>query len=400
MRILVVSGSYGIKALEELKRIFPEIFPEDIDLEYLCITDGIISFTSSRHVERLVESKVKSGRYDIVILPYIFSIKLDNVKIVRLKHVGDIPAFLKYIKECNDIPDDISELYIRMMRYLHEVESFVISNSYRFKNYKAIFGRNCRFRTNGLPPLIVAEIVDAVNLDMDTCIEIAHRYVSEGASIIDVGCIAGNPKPENVYRVITKLRDVLPSNVGISVDTLSPMEIEAAIKADVDLILSVTRSTIEKVSGDLKDVGVVIVPDCELQDHQLANYFQECIKVVENRGGIPIIDPLLSPPLINLTRSICRYVVLREKLPERPMLMGFGNVVELIDADCVGIYAILAVLATELEIDLVLTTEASKKTQGCISYLKKALHMTTAAKLLSKYPKDMSISLLELKSKW
>ncbi len=401
MKILVVTGRFGIEVLEKLRNIFPEIFPSDVELKYLNMTGGLISFLSDKYIEDIVRKEISKDRFDLVIVPYGFSIKVDNVPVIYLKHVSDIPALLMYLKYCNDIPRDIKNLYEKISKYQEYIESFVIENSYRVRYYRAEFGRRSRFRVNGLPPLIIAEIVDATRINLNTCVEIALKYVDEGASIIDVGCVAGSPNPARVYEVVRELSREIPDNVGISVDSLSIQEIEAGVRAGVDLILSITRGMLDKLNFNIKDVGVVVIPDRDSDDiNYLHSYFEYCSKYLESRGAIPIIDPLLKPPIFNLSKSICRYVNIRELFKDRPILMGFGNVVELMDVDPHGVYALLSAIAVELEIDLILTTEASVKTRNSIEDLKTALYMCTAAKILSKYPKDMSRNLLKLRRKW
>ncbi len=402
MRILLVSGRFGIEVLENLKKTFPEIFPREIELDYLIVTSGIVRFVPDKQVQEQVRKRLSEREYDYVIAPYGLIINIEKPQVIYLKHVGDVPALLNYIVSSSEIPNNIKDLYISMRPFLEKIEKFVIENSHRVRKFRAHVGRRSKIPLNGLPTKIVAEIIDSTRRDVEECLKQAYIYVEEGADFIDVGCVAGDPRPDIVRRIVRELVDKLPSNVSISIDSLVPSEIRAGIEAGADLVLSIMRGSLDKLSDvDVRDVGLVIIPDNPLMPiSDLIKYFSEMCDKVSKRGAIPIIDPLLAPPLMGFVESLCRYREVREHFKDTPILMGIGNVTELIDADSSGVNAILAVACTELEIDLILTTEASVKTMGSVSELKRAFHMTTAARLLSKYPKDMSINVLICKRKW
>ena len=81
------------------------------------------------------------------------------------------------------------------------------------------------------------------------------------------------------------------------------------------------------------------------------------------------------------------------------MMMGFCNVSELLDADSPGVNALLACLAAELGVSLVLTTEESPKTRRSTYEAGVALKMASLALLEHKTPKDLGLDLLVLKDK-
>ncbi|MEM4297849.1 MAG: DUF4346 domain-containing protein, partial [Nitrososphaerota archaeon] len=112
--------------------------------------------------------------------------------------------------------------------------------------------------------------------------------------------------------------------------------------------------------------------------------------------GDLILDPIHSPSLVE---SIVAYYEFRKRDPDLPLLMGVANVVELIDADSVGMNALLAGIASELGIGILLTTEVSDKTKSSVSELVTATKMMYLAKKRSSVPKDLSFNLLRLKEK-
>ncbi len=85
--------------------------------------------------------------------------------------------------------------------------------------------------------------------------------------------------------------------------------------------------------------------------------------------------------------------------PEVPLLMGVGNVVELMGADSVGVNALLAGVASEIGASILLTTERSVKAEGSVKELATASKMMFIAKKRNSVPKDLGLDLLMLKSK-
>lgn len=79
--------------------------------------------------------------------------------------------------------------------------------------------------------------------------------------------------------------------------------------------------------------------------------------------------------------------------------MGTGNVTELVDADSVGVNALMVGIAQELGVALVLTTEGSVKTKGAVREASIATKMMALASTRSTPPKDLGVSLLMLKEK-
>jgi len=83
---------------------------------------------------------------------------------------------------------------------------------------------------------------------------------------------------------------------------------------------------------------------------------------------------------------------------KRVLIVGAGNVVELMDADSPGANALLAGIAHELGASVIFTSEHSDKTQGSVR------EMPTATEMMAlmrgrPYPKDLGLDLLILKEK-
>ena len=82
-----------------------------------------------------------------------------------------------------------------------------------------------------------------------------------------------------------------------------------------------------------------------------------------------------------------------------PMFFGAGNITELMDADTVGVDALLTAISHDVAADVLFTPEYSDKATGSISELKTGAGMMALAAQRSSPPKDLGIDLLQLKEK-
>lgn len=244
-------------------------------------------------------------------------------------------------------------------------------------------------KIGGFQPRIVAEIVDAVRMEDDEVVEKARYYINSGADIIDIGCVASDEDPARVFELVKLLKKTI--RAPISVDSLSPAEINEGIRAGADLVLSLTSENIKEVER-WPTVAYVVVPDAE------ENIFG-VVREAERRGFKKIIaDPVLSPPF-SLAAAVSRYHDFRKVYHSMPLLMGGGNLTELIDADSIGINGVISALAIELGVSLLLSTENSEKTRNAIRELRRGVEMCFLAKSIGGPPKDLGINLLLAKSK-
>jgi dihydropteroate synthase-like protein len=94
-----------------------------------------------------------------------------------------------------------------------------------------------------------------------------------------------------------------------------------------------------------------------------------------------------------------RYYEFRERNRETPLFFGVGNVTELIDADSIGVNAMLSGIAMELGASILFTPEFSSKAYGSVSELKTASMMMMLAKERGSAPKDLGIDMLSIKEK-
>ena len=194
---------------------------------------------------------------------------------------------------------------------------------------------------------IVAEINHAPRLALDAILAEADLLRQAGADLIDVGCDPGGPW-RGVADCVKALRD---AGHRVSVDSLNPLEIEPAVRAGAELVLSVNSSNRDAAC----DWGceVVVIPD----DFATLGELDTTVDQLA-RARVPLrIDPILEPIGCGFATSLGRYLDVRRRYPDAEMLMGIGNLTELTDADSAAINLLLLGICQELGIRSVLTTQ-------------------------------------------
>ena len=194
---------------------------------------------------------------------------------------------------------------------------------------------------------ILAEINHAPRLSLEEILAEAAQLSSAGADLIDVGCDPGDPWAD-VADCVKSLRD---AGHRVSIDSLNPLEIEPAVRAGAELVLSV-NSTNRDAACDW-GCEVVVIPD----DFESLAELETTIDQLA-ASGVPLrIDPVLEPIGCGFAASLGRYLDVRRRYPDAEMMMGIGNLTELTDSDSAGINLLLLGICQELGIRSVLTTQ-------------------------------------------
>ncbi len=244
-----------------------------------------------------------------------------------------------------------------------------------------------------LPPKIIAEIVDAPLMTDAQILARAKYYLKSGADIIDVGAIAAEDNSRRLGDIVRMLKREIKAPV--SIDSLSPREINSALGAGADLVLSLDSRNMADV--DMKTAAYVVIPD-DGADDPVASLVDN-LKKAEKLGFRNLIaDPILAPPF-RTAGSLAQYLEVAKTAPASPLMMGVANAVELMDADSPGMNALLASFAAELGVSLLLTTENSEKARGSVRELKRATEMCFLARSKKSLPKDLGFDLLVAKGK-
>jgi dihydropteroate synthase-like protein len=185
------------------------------------------------------------------------------------------------------------------------------------------------------------------------------------------------------------------TNLPISIDTIRPELILAGLQAGADLLLSLNGSNLPLVGEAVATAGVpaVIIPgpgSIRLEENLLR---------AQEMGISIIADPVLDPPMQGLVSSLQRYLLFCQDHPDIPLFFGAGNVTELLDADTVGVNALLAALGAETGASILFTPEFSAKATGSVHELALASRMMQLARKRHAPPKDLGLDLLILKEK-
>ncbi len=375
---------------------------------------SVASFMTSRLLINELK-KVKLDDFSMILVPGLVGADLKIVeRELKLptfkgpKYAADIPIVLDNLDKielsketpvCELIRSEIKALTDKQLQMAEKSAKKML-----FKRHNFLIGKGKAAVAAGkdFPPRIIGEIADAPLLKDEKIVEIARRYIEGGAEIIDIGMVAGKEMANEVPRLVHTLRDNF--DVPISIDTFNKAEIKNAIECEIDLILSINGNTIDEFQNlEVPAVLVPLDPKRGYYPRKPVEKVEYLLKMVKKSRKLKyervIADPILEPVNRGFVESLMSFYELRELDPKLPILMGIGNVIELYDADSVGMTALLVGAASELGASLVLTVEASDKTRGNVAEVRRAREMMTISKFRSTFPKDLGLDLLILKEK-
>ena len=233
---------------------------------------------------------------------------------------------------------------------------------------------------------IFAEIVDAPNLNVDEVINRAYYYQSNGANVIDIGCLPDTPF-DHMEDIIKGLKQ---EGFQVSIDSLETDDLLRGANAGADYMLSLHESTLWV--ADEVDAIPIIIPE----KHTDISSLDKAITVLQAKNKAFIVDPILDPIHFGFTESIVRYHTVRQKHPEIEMMLGVGNITELTHADTAGMNAILLGMCSELNINHILATEVSQHASRAIKEADMARRIMYAAKENNTLPKHINADLMAL----
>ena len=234
---------------------------------------------------------------------------------------------------------------------------------------------------------ILAEINHAPRLSLDVLLAKAKALHDEGADLIDLGCDPGATWT-TAGDAVEALRE---AGLRVSIDSFDPAEVEIAVKAGAELVLSVNTSNLTAARS--WGCEVVAVPDVPATLEGLD-------RVVETLAGwgVPFrIDPVIEPIGFGFAASLGRYLDVRRRYPQAEMMMGVGNLTELTDADSAGINVMLLGFCQELGIRSVLTTEVINWCRSCVRELARARRLVHHAVTQRVLPKHLEPDLVMLR---
>jgi dihydropteroate synthase-like protein len=371
MRILLPTGA----ATEEMVQQAAAGFDADV-----AVTGEIASFLTPHKLHTLIQK----GRYDLVIVSGMCTASFENVErdtgvpVYRgPRHAADLALILPLLDTITlsrTVPADEFLTAKRAGDAMYRIDQQEQEAGADFLIRGVKIGGGSRMK-------VLAEIMDAHRCE-DLC-EKVERFFFAGADIVDLG-FGFDATPGDVSQVFSSVADI---DRPLAVDTQDPLLIRAALPR-ADIVLSLQEKNIPVIGREVAEAGAaaVIVPGDSTLKKNIA---------MAKRAGISCIiaDPLLRPVGSGLVASLKNF-----RDVGHPLFFGAGNVVELLDADSIGINALLAGMAKEVGASVIFSSEHSDKTQGSIGEMRRATEMMVLTKD-RPYPKDLGIDLVVLKEK-
>ncbi|MDD1711580.1 MAG: dihydropteroate synthase-like protein [Methanoregulaceae archaeon] len=371
MRILLPTGAITADIVREAAAGYPA----DV-----VVTGEIASFLSPRHLTELL----RGSSYDLVIVSGMSTASFSDVEeetgvpVFRgPRHAADLRLVLPLIGTVTlsrTIPADDFLADKRKTEAGLTLKGKEAAAGWEYFIRGVKIGGGSRIK-------VLAEIMDA-----HRCAGLrdeVERFFESGADIVDLG-FGFDATPADVRRCFQDLHDI-PG--PLAVDTQDPALILAALDR-ADLVLSLHDGNIPSVGEAVARAGVavVVVPSgCTLGEN--------CTRAREAGISCIIADPLIQPVGSGFTGSIRP-----DETGGYPLFFGAGNVAELLDADSIGVNALLAGIACELGASIIFISEHSDKTRGSVREMRTATEMMVLAEG-RPYPKDLGIDLLILKEK-
>lgn len=234
---------------------------------------------------------------------------------------------------------------------------------------------------------ILAEINHAPRLSPEQLVAVARGLVQDGADVIDLGGIPG----ESWRGAGDAVRRLRSEGFRVSIDSFEQDEVQAAVAAGAELVLSCNHGNVQWLSE--LDVEVVAIPD-EPQD---LDSLARLVEKLEHRDVRYRLDPILEPIGFGFAASLQRYATVRARFPDAAMMMGIGNLTELTEVDSAGVNMLLIALCEELGIHSVLTTQVINWCRSSVAEIDAARRLVRHSLQRHVLPKHLDSRLVMLR---
>ena len=265
-----------------------------------------------------------------------------------------------------------------------KINKKIIRGPDELKDLPIIFGaKPVKYDLSKFETSIFGEITDALNMTVGEVIERAEYFRLEGADVIDIGCLP-NKKFPHLEEIVQELKN---RNFYVSIDSHNTDELIRGSRAGADYLLSIKDESYHIL--DNLDSYPILIPT----DNNMKNFYSLIDRAIDDKLTF-IADPILDPISYGFTKSIERYINLRENYPDIHIMIGIGNITELTHADTSGINMIMLGIVEELKLNHILTTQVSRHCSTVIRETDLARRIIHAASENNITPKHINDGLL------
>jgi dihydropteroate synthase-like protein len=404
LKVLLITGLLAEKTVKNYAK------ESNVETEVLALKVPVAALLNPEQIAKALK-KTDAKDFEVILVPGLIrgdaSIIADSVGVPTFKgprYAADLSTVLDAIGQvklstvtpaCDLLREELQQKALRELEAVEKNKDVLLKNSGNMLIGELAVGKD-------FPIRVMAEIVDAALMPSAEIQRLAKHYMKMGAGIIDVGMVAGESRPSDAKRAVQAVKSVV--NVPVSIDTLDPDEIREAVAAGADLILSADAGNVEQIASFASDVAVVVIPTNQREGYfpekaeDRIRFLEEIMEKARRLGMKRLIADLILEPS-NVLASLVAFRDFSVRNPEVPLFVGVSNVTELFDADSVGVNALLARLASEVNASMLLATEKSSKAKGTVKEEVIASKMMFLAKKRGSVPKDLGIDLLVLKDK-
>lgn len=314
---------------------------------------------------------------------FTYEIRNLNVNVAALlttdmieRRIGDVSSFDEII-----IPGRVRGSIDDLEKNINKK---IIRGPDELKDLPTLFGEKpIKYDLSKFETSIFGEITDALNMTVEEVITRAEYFRLEGADVIDIGCLPNKEFP-HLEEIVQELKN---RNFYVSIDSHNTDELVRGSKAGADYLLSIKDDSYHILEN--LDSYPILIPT----DGDMKKFYSLIDRAILDKLTF-IADPILDPISHGFTKSIERYIHLRERYPDIHIMIGIGNITELTHADTTGINMLMLGIVEELKLNHILTTQVSRHCRTVIRETDLARRIIHAASENNITPKHINDGLL------
>ncbi|MEZ0289463.1 MAG: dihydropteroate synthase-like protein [Sulfolobales archaeon] len=405
MRILVATSRLAEPIIRDIVRDIMNRFQSDLDkIDVIVSRIPVAALMSSKDLEELLrELGDKIREYDLIITPGLLIGDIEpvcrryNVKCFKgSRFAGDLPKVIEWVLEGKELSttkpaDELVEIDLGRD----------VRNTFLERSIEAFRLRNLKIPVKPPPILVASEVV--VKGDLDKDLRVVKRVLDNGCDILVIGTEVLSDKPDYIRTLFKKLYK--ETDKPIAIDSLNIREIEEAVSENASLVMNLSRSFehwIDRLLSMNQDLAFVIVPE-DVGSGEASERAEACVRDYKyfSKKGLRkvILDPVTPLPLFGSLEGIYAVAILKRRLEKIPLMIGAGNIYEMIDGDPVGSISLLTIFSFEAGASIILITEESWKSREATLYARKSSELVARAYARKSPPIDLGIDLYVAKSK-